>query len=102
MNRYSSLVFSAEGFENSSRKVRIIKLIKGYAIYQELIIHYAMEQIVLCIKSGKFNSLAALQEFLPENKKPESWVNVGGQLIKKTSLDKMLYNIHQNQIKQLG
>ena len=94
----SSLVFSAEGFENSSRKVRILKLTKGYAIYNELIIHYAMEQIVLCIKSNKFNSLAALQEFLPENKSPGIWVNVGGQLIKKTSLEKMLDNVRQNQI----
>jgi Domain of unknown function (DUF4954) len=94
----SSMVFSAEGFENSSRKVRIIKLTKGYAIYNELIIHYAMEQIVLCIKSNKINSLSALQEFLPENQVPGTWVNVGGQLIKKTSLDKMLNNIRQNQI----
>jgi Domain of unknown function (DUF4954) len=94
----SSMVFSAEGFENSSRKVRILKLTKGYAIYNELIIHYAMEQIVLCIKSNKINSLSALQEFLPENQVPGTWVNVGGQLIKKTSLDKMLNNIRQNQI----
>ena len=94
----STLTFSAEGFENSSRKVRILKLTKGYTIYNELIIHYAMEQIILSIKAGKFNSLAALQEFLPENKAPGTWVNVGGQLIKKTSLDKILDNIRQNQI----
>ena len=37
----SSISFLAEGFENSSRKVRIIKLTKGYAIFRELIIHYA-------------------------------------------------------------
>jgi len=94
----SSIPFFAEGFENSSRKVRILKLVKGYAIYRELIIHYALEQILLHIKSGKFNDLAALQETLPENKIPGIWVNAGGQLIKKSSLDKLLSDIHQNRI----
>ncbi len=94
----NSLTFLAEGFENSSRKVRILKLGKGYSIYRELIIHYALEQILVNIKSGKFNNLVDLQESLPENKIPESWINVGGQLIKKTSLDKMLVDIRQNRI----
>ncbi len=94
----NSLTFLAEGFENSSRKVRILKLVKGYSIYKELIVHYALEQILDNIKSGKFNNLAALQESLPENKIPVTWINVGGQLIKKPSLDKMLVDIRQNQI----
>ncbi len=44
------------------------------------------------------SSLVALQNLLPENQKPESWVNVGGQLIKKTSLDKLINNIRNNHI----
>jgi Domain of unknown function (DUF4954) len=95
---FNSIPFLAEGFENSSRKVRIIKLAKGYMIFRELIIHYAIEQIILYVKSGQFNELSAFQKILPENKKPESWINVGGQLIKKTSLDKLLTDIHQNQV----
>src|SRR5450755_3627119 len=39
---FSSIPFFADGFENSTRKVRIIKLTKAYGIYQELIIHYAV------------------------------------------------------------
>ncbi len=94
----NSITFLAEGFENSSRKVRILKLVKGYSIYKELIIHYALEQILVNIKSGKFNNLADLQESLPENKIPVTWVNVGGQLIKKTALDKMLVDIRKNRL----
>ncbi len=52
MNRLNSISFFAEGFENSSRKVRILKLVKGYAIFKELIIHYAIEQIMLLYKIG--------------------------------------------------
>jgi Domain of unknown function (DUF4954) len=95
---FSSIPFLAEGFENSKRNVRILKLTKGYAIYRELIVHYAIEKILLIIKSDNFVTLRALQDSLPENKIPETWVNVGGQLIKKTALDQLILNIHQNRI----
>lgn len=91
--------FIAEGFENSKRTVRILKLEKGYAIYRELIIHYAVEQILLFVKSNNFTSLSVFQHSLPENQSPESWVNVGGQLIKKTSLENLIQNIHNGAIK---
>jgi len=95
---FSSILFLAEGFENSSRRVRINKLVKAYAIYLELVIHHAIEQILIHLKSGHFNGLNEFQKSLPENKKPESWLNAGGQLIKKSSLDKLLLDIHQNRI----
>ena len=41
-----AISFQAEGFENSSRKVRILKLLKAYAIFNELITHYAVERIL--------------------------------------------------------
>jgi carbonic anhydrase/acetyltransferase-like protein (isoleucine patch superfamily) len=93
-----SITFTAEGFENSSRKVRINKLVKAYGIYRELIIHYAMEQVFLHLLSGRFPSLASFQETLPENKNPESWINAGGQLVRKQAFDKLLTGIHQNSI----
>jgi Domain of unknown function (DUF4954) len=94
----NSIPFLAKGFENSKRNVRILKLVKGYAIYRELIIHYAIEQVLHFNKSGNFGSLSALQNSLPENKIPESWVNVGGQLIKKNSLDQLIAGVHENRI----
>jgi Domain of unknown function (DUF4954)/Domain of unknown function (DUF6819) len=90
--------FLAEGFENSSRKVRIIKPVKGYLIFRELIIHYAVEQIMLYIKSRKFNDLSSFQKTVPENKSPESWINFGGQLIQKSSLDKLVSDIHRGKV----
>jgi len=95
---FGSIPFFADGFENSSRNVRIIKLVKGYTIYNELIIHYAVEQILLHVKSSKYDHLHAFQELLPETKEPESWINAGGQLIRKSSLDKLISSIHDNSI----
>ena len=93
-----SIHYLAEGFENSSRRVRINKLVKAYAIYRELIIHHAVEQIVIKIRKGRFTNFSAFQKSLPENKSPESWINAGGQLIKKKALDQLIENIHQNRI----
>ncbi len=93
-----NMSFIAEGFENSKRTVRILKLEKGYAIFRELIIHYAVEQVLHFTRSNDFSSLSSFQNSLPENKKPESWVNVGGQLVKKTSLDTLIENIHNGSI----
>ncbi len=95
---FSSILFLAESFENSSRKVRIIKLVRAYSIFRELIIHYAIEQILMHLKSGHFNGLSEFQESLFENKKPESWINAGGQLIKKSSIDTLLSDIRQSHI----
>lgn len=94
-----SISFSADGFENSSRKVHIIKLLKAYTIYNELIIHYAVEQILLHTKAYPYKSFEAFQEKLPENRKPGAWINAGGQLILKSSLDELISGIHRNSIR---
>jgi hypothetical protein len=102
---FNSISFFADGFENSTRKVRIAKLERGYSVYREIIIHYAIKQIMAHLKtetgdiSDQYNNFEAFQKDLPENKKAEAWVNAGGQLIKKTSLDKLLSEIRQNRIK---
>lgn len=93
-----SISFFAEGYENSRRKVRINKLTRAHAIYKELIVHYAIEQILIHVKSGNYKSLESLQESLPECKKPENWINMGGQLIRKSAHDKLISGIHSGQI----
>lgn len=90
--------FIAEGFENSKRRVRINKLVKAYAIYGELIIHYGVQQMIKKIRGGRFANLSAFQKSLPKRENPDSWINVGGQLIKKRSLDKLINDIHLNLI----
>jgi hypothetical protein len=95
----NGITFFADGFENSSRKIRVEKLAKGYTVYRELIVHYAIQQILLSVKARQFNGLNTFQDSLPENSKSAPWINVGGQLIKKSSLDKLISDIHHNKIK---
>ena len=91
--------FLAEGFENSARRVRVNKLLKAYGIYKELIVHYAVEQMIRHFQRTPLTSFSAFQETLPDCKNPQSWINAGGQLIKKSSMDKLISDIHQNRIK---
>ncbi len=93
-----TISFFAEGYENSSRKIRVIKLLKGYAIFNELITHYAIEQILINLNSDQYNNLAEFQASLPENNNPATWVNAGGQLIQKSSLNDLITDIHREAI----
>jgi carbonic anhydrase/acetyltransferase-like protein (isoleucine patch superfamily) len=92
-----ALNFFAEGFENSSRKVRILKILKAYGIYRELIIHYMVKQVLT--HSKRYDDLISFQNTIPENIKPDYWLNVGGQLIRQRAMDKMIADIHYNRIK---
>jgi Domain of unknown function (DUF4954) len=95
---FNGIPFHAKGFENSSRRIRIIKLAKGYAIFRELIIHYSIEQIVLHFKGSNIDSLENFQRTIPEIKVPETWINIGGQLIEKSAIDKLLDEIKSERI----
>jgi Domain of unknown function (DUF4954) len=95
---FSSISFFAEGFENSQRKVRIIKLTRSYALFNELVIYYAINQILRYTKINGYGRLPDFQKDLPETGLPETWVNAGGQLIKKSSLDTLIRDIHQGRV----
>jgi hypothetical protein len=92
----ATLEIMAEGFENSSRKVRIRKITQAYPIFRELIVHYAAGRLLDCVQAEATGSLQEFQSALPENGIPETWVNAGGQLIRKSALDKLIGDIHAN------
>ncbi len=94
----ASLEITADGFENSSRKVYINKATLAYPIYRELIVHYAISRLVDYIQLQHIGNLHDLQLSLPENGAPETWVNAGGQLLKKSSLNNLISDIHSGRV----
>ncbi len=92
------LEITADNFENSSRKVRINKVPLAYPIYAEIISYYAICRVVEYIRDQHFGNLADLQMVLPTPSEPESWVNVGGQLLKRSSLNNLVSDIHSKRI----
>ena len=92
----------ATGWENSDRKVRLVKTAQAYAIFRDLIAYHAATQLLNHIQKEKIASFDDLLKALPANLPYTPWVNVGGQLIRKTELDKLIHQIHTGKVHSWG
>ncbi|MBK5272390.1 MAG: DUF4954 family protein, partial [Bacteroidia bacterium] len=81
-----SLEILADGFENSDRKVQLLKVPQAYGIFKELIIYYGVMQLISHIRKHKISSLQKLVQSLPANPERKEWINIGGQLMPATSV----------------
>jgi hypothetical protein len=97
--KLNDLSFFAEGFEHSTRPVRIIKMIEAYRVFKELINYFAAEQLLQFMDRKGFRSLTDLQKKIPALKSPAEWLNVGGQLIKSSSIKKLISDINKNKVR---
>lgn len=89
----------ADGFENSERKVQLVKVNQAYSIYKELVVYYGISQLIHFILHKKITSWQKLWQALPFRSRRETWVNIGGQLMPKTSLETLIENIHSGKIR---
>lgn len=94
-----TLEILAEGFENSMRKVVMLKITESYHIFKELVAYYCSSQIIKAIESNGFKNADALKEIMPARPAFNTWQNVGGQLIPGPELSKMLGKIETGKIK---
>ncbi len=86
-------------FENSKRKVVVLKAAKSYRLFKELVIYYAVEQILQFEPTIKYKTADELFAQLPKKQKRSEWVNVGGQLIPVTELNTLKQKIVSGKIK---
>jgi hypothetical protein len=94
----NELEILVEGFENSSRPVQLIKVTAAYHIFKDLITFYAVQQLIA--NSGKqFKQLDELIGSIPAKPVLTSWMNIGGQLIQRAAIDKLVAQIHQGKVK---
>ena len=85
----------AEGIENSTRKVQLLKVHRSYPLFRELIVLYAMRNLLKNAAAiPSFNALAALCK----NSKRSAWHNAGGQLIKAEDMDDIKMRIRKGKI----
>jgi hypothetical protein len=88
----------AEGFENSDRKVQLLKVPQAYGIFKELIIYYGVTQLIYFIQHHNITSLQKLLQSLPAKPERKEWINIGGQLVPKTSVQTLIRNIRSGKI----
>jgi len=75
-----------ENIENSSRPVRILKAPVAYALYRDMVHHYAVSTLVTYLEANRLGHLAALPAHLSPPQRG-AWVNAGGQLLLRDDLD---------------
>lgn len=71
----------AEGFENSRRKVVIVKSAEAWQTYKEMIVYYGVTQLAGMIEEKKISSWQQLIRQLPSKPVRKNWKNIGGLLI---------------------
>jgi len=87
------------GWENNDRETLIIKIPQAIKIYKELIQYYAVSQMLLHIQNNKFTDFDAFKKTLATKLMRAEWMNIGSQLIKKSSVRKLLDGIKLGKIK---
>lgn len=89
--------FSAEGFENNSREVKVLKLAKSYRLFREMISYYGTSELLDLIISQADTDFTTLISKLGTVERQE-WTNVGGQLIQTQLVKKLMRQINNGRI----
>jgi Domain of unknown function (DUF4954) len=94
----SKMEIFAEGFENTKRKVQIVKSAEAYRLFKELIIYYGIDQLLQFIEQKKITDWQKLIQSLPPVPVRNQWKNIGGQLIPETAVATLIRNIRSAKI----
>jgi hypothetical protein len=89
----------APQMENSQRKIVVVKVLRCYQLFKELISYYAALQIVDLCEQNKIKTTEALLNQIGTVGKLGTFTNVGGQLISQVALDKLLAQINAGKVK---
>jgi hypothetical protein len=80
-----------EGMEKSQRPVRILKAYNAYHAYGDMLIHYAMSNVIEYVERQD-TDLESLSRLL-ESRRQRDWINLGGQLMMVSDLDRLRADI---------
>ncbi len=94
----AALEILVTGFENSKRKVQLIKVAEAYNFYKQLIIYYGTTQLIAFIERKKINNWQQLADKLPAAPALTEWKNIGGQLIPAAAVKTLVTNIQSGKI----
>ena len=84
-----ALTILGEGMENSRREVHILKAYDAYHAYGDMLIHYAMSNVL----HDEQWTMASLRAMTPDQAPAQEWVNLGGQLVMSADLDALRHDI---------
>ncbi len=87
------------GWENNSHKTAILKIPQSILIFKELIRYYGIRELFHHIQKNKFSNFDELKKTVSAKIQRNEWLNIGGQLIQKTAIEKVKRNISSGKVK---
>ncbi len=87
------------GWENTQRETIITKIPQAIKLFSELISFYAGTLLLNYIIKNKISDFTLLKKSLSAKISRSEWLNIGGQLIMKTSVEKLKSSIKSDKIK---
>ncbi len=89
----------AEGFENTKRKVVLLKVSKSYHLFKELINYYFINQLMNVAEKSDERDIEKIIANAQANEISAEWLNVGGQLIPQNEVEKLMSDVKNGTIK---
>lgn len=90
---------TVSNWENTHRKTELHKVPQATLIFKELIRYYGTIQLLNHISQNKVKDFNTLKKSLSAKIQRSEWLNIGGQLIQKTEVEKLKRNIKNGKIK---
>jgi hypothetical protein len=86
-----------EDMEKGKRHVRIRKAYSAYHAYGDMLIHYAMMNVLSYIEANSGETLTSMSTLLRSRRQRE-WINLGGQLMMTTDFDRIRADIREGKL----
>jgi hypothetical protein len=90
---------TANGIENSSRKVVILKAREAYAIYKKVLRFYCAKELADYCNRLEIKTFSGFIKKISIPARNVEWLNIGGQLIPATDVKKAIQNITNGKIR---
>lgn len=92
-----SLEILGENMEKGKRKVRIVKVYKAYRAYGDMLLYYAMKNVLAYMQANPDANFESLKP-LNQTRRAKEWTNLGGQLMQTADLDQLRNDIRSGKI----
>lgn len=89
------LTVLGEGMERSARPVRLLKVYDAYHAYGDMLVHYAVSNVMVAEQEG---GGAVLGQLCGASFPECPWVNLGGQLVQLPDLDALRADIREGRL----
>ena len=89
---------TTSGFENIDRKTTIIKVPQSIKVFKELIQYYGMCNLLSHLQENNFDNFEDFKNSLPVKISRSQWMNIGGQLMKTSTVNTIKKDIISNNI----